>query len=78
LTGLEVSEASGSRGDQQPIFVIEREYLLPIYQHLVIEASDLTAACKKAVEGGTTIGKTPSKAVIARGRRRSAALNSCR
>jgi len=31
--------------------VIERQYLLPIYQHLVIEASDLDAACKEAVEG---------------------------
>jgi hypothetical protein len=34
-----------------PIFVIERQYLLPVYQHLVIEASDLAAACKEAVEG---------------------------
>jgi hypothetical protein len=34
-----------------PIFVIERQYLLPIYQHLVIEASDLAAAYKEAVEG---------------------------
>jgi hypothetical protein len=33
------------------IFVIERQYLLPIYQHLVIEAPDLTAACKEAVDG---------------------------
>jgi len=34
-----------------PIFVIERQYLLPVYQHLVIEAPDLAAACKEAVEG---------------------------
>ena len=34
-----------------PIFVIERQYLLPVYQHLVIEAPDLAAACKEAIEG---------------------------
>ena len=34
-----------------PIFVIERQYLLPVYQHLVIAAPDLAAACNEAVEG---------------------------
>src|SRR5271170_5168848 len=34
-----------------PIFVIERQYLPPVYQHLVIEAPDLDAAYKEAVEG---------------------------
>jgi hypothetical protein len=31
-------------------YVIERQYLLPIYQHLVIEAGSAEEACRKAVE----------------------------
>jgi hypothetical protein len=33
-----------------PKFVIERQYLLPIYQRLIIDAPDITTACQKAVE----------------------------
>jgi hypothetical protein len=33
-----------------PKFVIERQYLLPIYQRLIIDAPDVTTACHKAVE----------------------------
>ena len=33
-----------------PRFVIERQYLLPIYQRLIIDAPDITTACQKAVE----------------------------
>ena len=31
-----------------PEFVIERQYLVPMYQHIVVEAENLDAACKKA------------------------------
>ena len=33
-----------------PKFVIERQYLLPIYQRLIINAPDITTACQEAVE----------------------------
>ena len=33
-----------------PKFVIERQYLLPIYQRLIIDAPDITTACQEAVE----------------------------
>jgi hypothetical protein len=33
-----------------PKFVIERQYLLPIYQRLIIDAPDIATACQKAVE----------------------------
>jgi hypothetical protein len=32
-----------------PKFVIERQYLVPMYQHIVIEAETLEAACETAV-----------------------------
>ena len=32
-----------------PKFVIQREYLLPVYQYLVIEADTFEAACAEAV-----------------------------
>jgi hypothetical protein len=32
-----------------PKFVIERQYLVPMYQHIVVEAENLEEACKKAV-----------------------------
>lgn len=32
-----------------PKFVIERQYLMPIYQHIVVEAETLEAACAAAV-----------------------------
>ena len=33
-----------------PKYVIERQYLLPIYQRLIIDAPDITTACQEAVE----------------------------
>ncbi len=33
-----------------PIFTIERSYLVPVYQHLTIEADDVTAACTAALD----------------------------
>ena len=32
-----------------PKFVIERQYLVPMYQHIVVEAETLDEACKKGV-----------------------------
>jgi hypothetical protein len=32
-----------------PKFVIERQYLVPMYQHIVVEAETLEKACEKAV-----------------------------
>ena len=31
-------------------FIIERQFLLPVYQHLEIEAPDFAAACREAIE----------------------------
>ena len=33
-----------------PRFTLTRQYLLPVYQHLVIEAQTLSQACEKAIE----------------------------
>ena len=33
-----------------PRYVIERQYLLPIYEQLLIEAPDLDAACREALD----------------------------
>jgi hypothetical protein len=30
-------------------FVIERQYLVPMYQHIVVEAENLEEACKKGI-----------------------------
>jgi hypothetical protein len=32
-----------------PKFVIERQYLVPMFQHIVVEAENLGKACKKAI-----------------------------
>jgi hypothetical protein len=32
-----------------PKFVIERQYLVPMYQHIVVETETLEEACKKAI-----------------------------
>src|SRR5262249_16017311 len=32
-----------------PKFVIERQYLVPMYQHIVVEAENLEEACEKAI-----------------------------
>jgi len=34
-----------------PKFVIERQYLVPMYQHIVVEADNLEVACERAVSG---------------------------
>ena len=33
-----------------PKFVIERQYLLPIYQRPIVDASNIATACQKAVK----------------------------
>ncbi len=33
-----------------PRYVIERQYLLPIYEHLLIEAPTFDAACHEALD----------------------------
>lgn len=32
-----------------PKFVIERQYLVPMYQHIVVEAENLDEACKRGI-----------------------------
>lgn len=32
-----------------PKFVIERQYLVPMYQHIIVEAENLEEACKKGI-----------------------------
>jgi hypothetical protein len=32
-----------------PKFMVERQYLVPMYQHIVVEAENLDAACTKAI-----------------------------
>jgi hypothetical protein len=32
-----------------PKFVIERQYLVPMYQHIAVEAESLEEACKKGI-----------------------------
>ena len=32
-----------------PKFVIERQYLVPMYQHIVVEAENLGEACKSGI-----------------------------
>jgi hypothetical protein len=32
--------------------MIERQYLLPVYQHLAVEAPDLDTACREALDDG--------------------------
>jgi hypothetical protein len=32
-----------------PKFVIERQYLVPMYQHIIVEAENLDEACKEAI-----------------------------
>jgi hypothetical protein len=35
-----------------PRFIIERQYLLPVYQVLAVEARDLDTACREALDDG--------------------------
>jgi len=46
--GVEASEASYRR-TPMPKYVIQREYLLPVYQYLVIEADTFEEACAEVV-----------------------------
>jgi hypothetical protein len=32
-----------------PKFVVERQYLVPMFQHIVVKAANLEAACRKAI-----------------------------
>src|SRR6266404_5801389 len=49
----EARRASGIGSIKQenpmPKFVIERQYLVPMYQHIVVEAENLEEACKKGI-----------------------------
>jgi hypothetical protein len=55
-----------------PKFVIERQYLLPIYQRLIIDAPDITTACQEAWR--MMIGKAPRRTETAQVPRRSMPL----
>ena len=33
-----------------PRYVIERQYLLPVYEHLLIEAPNFETACREALD----------------------------
>src|ERR1700730_6191516 len=46
--GVEASEASYRRSPM-PKFVIERQYLVPMYQHIAVGAESLEEACKKGI-----------------------------
>ena len=35
-----------------PRYIIERQYLLPVCQHLAVEAPDLESACREALDDG--------------------------
>ena len=35
-----------------PRYIVERQYLLPVYQHLAVEAPDLDSACREALDDG--------------------------
>ena len=35
-----------------PRYIIERQYLLPVYQHLAVETPDLESACREALDDG--------------------------
>jgi hypothetical protein len=40
-----------------PTFIIERQYLLPVYQHIVVDAPDLASACRQAIESDDLEGQ---------------------
>ena len=35
-----------------PRYIIERQYLLPVYQHLALESPDFDSACREALDDG--------------------------
>ena len=40
---------SSNRETPMPKYVIDRQYLVPMYQHIVVEAENLEDACKKGI-----------------------------
>ena len=38
------------RSNPMPHYMLERQYLLPVYQHLALEAPDLDTACREALD----------------------------
>jgi hypothetical protein len=34
-----------------PRYIIERQYLVPMFEHILVEAPDLNTACRRAVDG---------------------------
>jgi hypothetical protein len=59
-----------------PKFVIERQYLLPIYQRLIIDAPDIMTACQEAVENDDW--EAPRRIETAQAPRRSKRLEKSR
>ena len=43
-----------------PKFVIERQYLVPMYQHIAVEAESLEEACKKGPRSPDAVVRDPS------------------
>jgi hypothetical protein len=43
-----------------PKFVIERQYLVPMYQHIVIEAENLEEACKNRISDDIVRSRSPA------------------
>ena len=48
------SRARSESPQEQPMprYIIKRQYLLPVYQHLAVEAPDLDSACREALDEG--------------------------
>src|ERR1051326_1888810 len=44
------NDAPSTGGKQMPQYVIERQYLAPVYQHVRVDAPDLETACREAIE----------------------------
>ena len=47
--GVEASETPPNGDNPMPKFVIERQYLVPMYQHIVVEAEHLETAYKRGI-----------------------------
>src|SRR5260221_1166469 len=45
-----LSAAMGEEEENMPRSLIERQFLLPIYEHLLVEAPSLEAACREVVD----------------------------
>ncbi len=44
-----------------PRYIIEQQYLLPVYQHLSLESPDLESACREALDDGEHDWEGPQK-----------------